>query len=154
MTPIYPQDRSDAWQSFAQACAQGAIYDSNERQPHIKCLPDTRIDLHQRLKTMAQDKERSIIWLVGKVDSGKTAVLHTLADELRQEDRLAGTFFFSSAHPKRNSFDYVFPTLAYQLAIQHPRAQEAITKAIATDPALLLAEKSRQDQLEKLFIPP
>ncbi|EIW81610.1 hypothetical protein CONPUDRAFT_124791 [Coniophora puteana RWD-64-598 SS2] len=103
---------------------------------------------------MTQDRERKIIWLVGKADSGKTAVLHTLADELRQEDRLAGTFFFSSAHPKRNSFDYVFPTLAYQLAIQHPRAQEAITKAIANDPALLLAEKSRQDQLEKLLVPP
>ncbi|EIW78059.1 hypothetical protein CONPUDRAFT_129109, partial [Coniophora puteana RWD-64-598 SS2] len=145
---------SDAWQKLAQECAQGAVYDSSERQPHSKCLPGTRVNLLQTLHTLVDDGTRKIVWVSGESGSGKSTVAHTLADELRQQGKLAGTFFFSRKHTKRSTCHYVFLTLAYQLGLHHPRARESIMKAITDDPALLSPEKSHYDLLEKLVIQP
>ncbi|EIW75028.1 hypothetical protein CONPUDRAFT_169884 [Coniophora puteana RWD-64-598 SS2] len=122
------------WKNLARECAQGAIYDSSERLPHSKCLPNTRVS--------------------SESGSGKSTIMHTLADELRQEGTLAGTFFFSRKHTKRSTFERVILTFAYQLGLQHHFAQEVIMKAIHDDPALLSSEKSPRDQLEKLVIEP
>ncbi|EIW75669.1 hypothetical protein CONPUDRAFT_169426, partial [Coniophora puteana RWD-64-598 SS2] len=146
----------NVWQQLSQECAQGAIYDSNERQPHSKCLPGTRVDLLRTLKEAAEGAtdERQIVWIAGESGSGKSTIAHTLADELREEGRLAGTFFFSRKHTKRSAFEHVFLTLSYQLGLQHPIAREVIVKAISDDPALLSSEKSRRDQLDRLVIAP
>ncbi|EIW74839.1 hypothetical protein CONPUDRAFT_41327, partial [Coniophora puteana RWD-64-598 SS2] len=132
----------------------GAIYDSYERQPHSKCLPNTRVNVLNDIKALVHDGSRKMIWVSGESGSGKSTILHTLADDLRQEGTLAGTFFFSRKHAKRSTFERVILTFAYQLGLQHHVAQEAITKAIHDDPALLSSEKSRRDQLEKLVIEP
>ncbi|EIW74835.1 hypothetical protein CONPUDRAFT_132450, partial [Coniophora puteana RWD-64-598 SS2] len=142
------------WQKLARDSAQGAMYDSNERQPHSKCLSGTRVSLLQSLRTLAEDPSRKIVWMAGEAGSGKTTIAHTFADELRVEGKLAGTFFFSRRHAKRSTFDHVFLTIAYQLGLQHPRVHEIIMKAIADDPALLAQERSRLDQFEKLIIEP
>ncbi|EIW80247.1 hypothetical protein CONPUDRAFT_32387, partial [Coniophora puteana RWD-64-598 SS2] len=135
----------------------GGIYDSNERQPHAKCLPGTRTELLQSLTALVNEGNtdtRKIIWLSGESGSGKSVIAHTLADQLRQEGELAGTFFFSRKHTKRSTFNRFFLTIAYQLGLQHPLAQGLIMKAISDDPALLTPEKSRLDQLEKLVALP
>ncbi|EIW85630.1 hypothetical protein CONPUDRAFT_31255, partial [Coniophora puteana RWD-64-598 SS2] len=82
----------------------GAIYDSNERFPHSHCLPDTRVGILQTLR----DIDRNLIWLAGESGSGKSTIAHTFAEELAQEGKLAGTFFFSRKHAKRSTFDNVF----------------------------------------------
>ncbi|EIW74381.1 hypothetical protein CONPUDRAFT_170111 [Coniophora puteana RWD-64-598 SS2] len=149
-------DRADPWQKLAQECTQGAAYDSNERQPHSgsKCLPGTRIELLRTIKAATEDGRRKILWISGEPGSGKSTVAHTVADSLREEGRLAGTFFFSRMNGRRSTFDFVLLTFAYQLGLQHHRAREVITKAIADDPALLAPEKSRLDQLDRLVIQP
>ncbi|EIW80467.1 hypothetical protein CONPUDRAFT_105503 [Coniophora puteana RWD-64-598 SS2] len=134
------------------ACAQGAIYDSTERQPYPKCLPGTRTEFLESLRTTVHSEPPNIIWIVGDSGSGKSTVSHTLADELREEGLLAGTFFFSRYSPQRSTFGLVFLTLAYQLGLKHARAQAIITKAISDDPSLLDPAKSPRDQLEKLVI--
>ncbi|EIW81402.1 hypothetical protein CONPUDRAFT_56511, partial [Coniophora puteana RWD-64-598 SS2] len=145
---------NDSWQKLAQECAQGAIYDSNERHPHSRCLPGTRVKLLKTLKDIAYDDKSKIVWISGQSGSGKSSVAHTLADELSKEGRLAGTFFFSRKHTKRSTFDHVLLTLAYQIGLYHPRAKEVIVKAICDDPALLSAEKSRFELLQKLICEP
>ncbi|EIW80826.1 hypothetical protein CONPUDRAFT_33220, partial [Coniophora puteana RWD-64-598 SS2] len=132
----------------------GAVYDSNERQPHSKCLPGTRTGVLEKLRELVDDEAHKIVWLCGESGSGKSTIAHTLADELRDTNRLAASFFFSRKHTKRSTFDHVLLTLAYQLGIHHPTAKEIIVKAIADDPALLSTEKSRRDQLEALVIEP
>ncbi|EIW80624.1 hypothetical protein CONPUDRAFT_43638, partial [Coniophora puteana RWD-64-598 SS2] len=95
-----------------------------------------------------------IIWITEEIGSGKSSVAHSLAEHLREEGKLAASFFFARNHPKRNNFDNLFLTLAYQLGLHHPRARDIITQAIVDDPALLFPEKSRRDQFEKLIIVP
>ncbi|EIW76950.1 hypothetical protein CONPUDRAFT_63119, partial [Coniophora puteana RWD-64-598 SS2] len=148
---------ADCWKRLSEECAQGAIYDSYERQPHCKCLEGTRVDILRSLRTMAlHDRDHKIVWISGDPGSGKSTLVHTLADELwqRDTDSLVGTFFFSREDLKRSTFDRVFLTLAYQLGLRHPRAQSTITKAISDDPALLSSEKSHSDQLDKLVTQP
>ncbi|EIW74931.1 hypothetical protein CONPUDRAFT_66886, partial [Coniophora puteana RWD-64-598 SS2] len=145
------------WEKLIQECAIGAIYDSREREPFSKCLEGTRVDLLRSLRNVVDEsgpENKKMIWVSGESGSGKSTIAHTFADELRQQGKLAGTFFFSRKHTKRRTFDLVPLTLAYQLGLHHHRAREIITKAIADDPGLLTPEKSRQDQLEKLVIEP
>ncbi|EIW80758.1 hypothetical protein CONPUDRAFT_166178 [Coniophora puteana RWD-64-598 SS2] len=144
----------DPWNKLAQEIAVGAVYDSNERQPHSKCLPGTRVRLLEALHQHVGDPARKIVWLSGESGCGKSTVAHTLAEELRRADKLAGTFFFSRKHTKRSTFDHVILTLAYQLGLHHPQAREVIAKAISDDPSLLSTERSHRDQLEALVIAP
>ncbi|EIW74661.1 hypothetical protein CONPUDRAFT_159953 [Coniophora puteana RWD-64-598 SS2] len=116
--------------------------------------PGNRLTLLRTLKDLVADDRRKIIWISSESGSGKSTVAHALADELRGEGRLAGTFFFSRKYIKRSTFDHVLHTLAYQLGLHHPRAKEIIIKAISDDPALLSSEKSRNDLIEKLIIEP
>jgi len=134
------QSNHDVWQKLAQTCAQGAIYDSYERELHSICLPETRVALLGTLKDLVADDRRKIVWISGDFGSGKSTVAHTLADELRGEGKLAGTFFVSRKHIKRSTFDHVLHTLAYQLGLHHHRAKEIIIKAISDDPAPLFGE--------------
>ncbi|EIW80260.1 hypothetical protein CONPUDRAFT_24091, partial [Coniophora puteana RWD-64-598 SS2] len=130
----------------------GAIYDSAEREPHSRCLPGTRTDFLQSLRTTVQSESPNVIWIIGDSGSGKSTVSHTFADELREKGLLAGTFFFSRNTPQRSTFDLVFLTIAYQLGLKHDRARAIITKAISDDPSLIYPTKSHRDQLEKLVI--
>ncbi|EIW81736.1 hypothetical protein CONPUDRAFT_26473, partial [Coniophora puteana RWD-64-598 SS2] len=94
------------------------------------------------------------IWLSGESGSGKSAVAHSLAQELHARGRLAASFFFSRRHVERSSTERFFPTIAYQLSLLHRRAKEEIVKAVAEDHILVKKEKSRSDQLQKLMIAP
>ncbi|EIW74922.1 hypothetical protein CONPUDRAFT_66762, partial [Coniophora puteana RWD-64-598 SS2] len=151
------QINQNYWEKLTQVCAIGAVYDSREREPHSKCFEGTRVELLQSLRNIVEEsgpENKKMVWVSGESGSGKSTVAHTFADELRQQKKLAGSFFFSRKHTKRSTFDLVPLTLAYQLGLHHHRAREIITKAIADDPGLLTPEKSRQDQLEKLVIEP
>ncbi|EIW74932.1 hypothetical protein CONPUDRAFT_112863, partial [Coniophora puteana RWD-64-598 SS2] len=142
------------WNKLAHECAQGAIFNSAERLPHSRCLPNTREGLLKDLKSLILDQRRKIVWLSGDSGSGKSTVAHTFAEELQRKDKLVATFFFSRKHTKRSTFNHFLLTIAYQLGLHHPRALEVIMKAISDDPALLSSQKSRNDQFEKLFIAP
>ncbi|EIW79053.1 hypothetical protein CONPUDRAFT_166885 [Coniophora puteana RWD-64-598 SS2] len=144
----------EIWQKLAYECAQGALYDSSERPPFSRCLPGTRVDLLNTLSQAAEEPDPKLIWLCGDSGSGKSAVAHSIAECMREKDVLAGTFFFSRTNLKCNNTHYLFPTIAYQLGLLHPRARDIVVKAIKEDPALLSIAKSRRDQFEKLVVAP
>ncbi|EIW74845.1 hypothetical protein CONPUDRAFT_40305, partial [Coniophora puteana RWD-64-598 SS2] len=79
---------------LARKCAHGATYDSNQRQPHFTCPPGTRDDVLETIRTRIETGDRKIVWIIGEPGAGKSALAHTLADDFRAEERLAGTFFF------------------------------------------------------------
>ncbi|EIW80644.1 hypothetical protein CONPUDRAFT_24349, partial [Coniophora puteana RWD-64-598 SS2] len=115
----------------------GAVYNSNERQPHSVCLQGTRVELLQSLQAHLNDRNRKLLWVTGESGCGKSTIAHTLAEKLDRQGRLAATFFFSRKHAKRSNLDHVFVSLAYQLGLHHPRAQDIIVQAISNDPSLL-----------------
>ncbi|KAG1759098.1 hypothetical protein EDD22DRAFT_783002, partial [Suillus occidentalis] len=97
-----------------------------------KCLEGTRVDLlqfiHGLLDNLKREKSQ-IIWLHGTAGVGKSAVWHSL-EETNVEKRLAGTFFFSRKHTKRNTTSYLFATLTYQLASNFPSTKNDANEAI------------------------
>ncbi|KAG2121745.1 hypothetical protein DEU56DRAFT_864889, partial [Suillus clintonianus] len=152
------------WEKLSQVTVKGAEYNSRERQPHPKCLKETRVDLLDYIYGLLDKTDKSrLIWLHGTAGVGKSAVAFTVAERMRGlkvtertnvEKRLAGTFFFSRKHTKRRTTGYFFASLAYQLASNFPSIREDVNRAILENPALLDPDKSLQDQMEALFLRP
>ncbi|KAG2109740.1 uncharacterized protein F5147DRAFT_635171 [Suillus discolor] len=149
------------WEKLSQVAVPGAEYDSPERQPHPKCLKETRVNLLKSIYGLLDKREMSqIIWLHGTAGVGKSAVAFTVAKRMKGlmmtektkiETRLAGTFFFARKHTKRTTAGHFFATLAYQLASNFPSVKNDVNKAIHENPAVLDSRKSLRDQMMALF---
>ncbi|EIW78906.1 hypothetical protein CONPUDRAFT_166775, partial [Coniophora puteana RWD-64-598 SS2] len=148
------QVHQDAWRELGNLCVHSAQFDSPERQPFSQCLPGTRGDLLDTLRTTIRTTNKKIIWLSGESGSGKSAVAHTLAQEFHNNGALAASFFFSRRHAIRSTDDHFVPTISYQLGLRHPRVKEYITQALVDDPSLLKLERSRQEQFTRLVLEP
>ena len=85
-----------------------------------------------------------ILWLNGVAGSGKTAILHTIAQKLRDAGLLASAFFFSRDTAARNTPHTLFATIARDLANLHPGIAADIAEALEAEPALASASLSRQ----------
>lgn len=152
------------WEKLSQVAVKGAEYDSRERQPHPKCLQGTRVALLDRIYRLLDSRDKSLlIWLHGTAGIGKSAVAFSIAERMRalrvkeqvtNEKRLLGSFFFSRKHTKRCTTGYFFATLAYQLASNFPSIREDVNRVIRDKPALLDPDKSLRDQMEELLLQP
>ncbi|KAG1724512.1 uncharacterized protein EDB91DRAFT_1170762 [Suillus paluster] len=145
------ETNNHAWERLVKTAVQPAIYNAEPRA-RSPCLENTRSTILRSIQQIVDERSQKNIWLHGFPGSGKTSILFTIADELREQGRLAGTFFFS-----RNSVDatmcgYVIPTLAYQLALAFPSVKSDIIRTIADDPALLSDLKARKDQIQSLIV--
>ncbi|EIW78903.1 hypothetical protein CONPUDRAFT_166773 [Coniophora puteana RWD-64-598 SS2] len=146
--------RVNAWEKLSDICVHSAPFDSPEREPFSQCLPGTRVDLLDTLRTAIGTENKKIIWLSGESGSGKSAVAHTLAQELHASGALAASFFFSRRHAIRSTDDQFIHTISYQLGLCHPCAKDVIIKALLDDPSLLNPESSRHRQFTRLVLEP
>lgn len=122
------------------AYADGASWD-----PNLTCMPGTRLTILRILDEWARGSgSERICWLKGPAGSGKSAVLHTIAEQLKRDGHLASAFFFSRDTASRNTAKSLLATLARDLASLHPRAAEDICAALEAEPALATASLSRQ----------
>ncbi|KAG1743040.1 hypothetical protein EDB19DRAFT_2024151 [Suillus lakei] len=140
-----------AWERLVKATVHRAIYNAEPRALS-PCLENTRTTILKSIRQIVDEKSQKNVWLHGFPGSGKTSVLFTIADELRAQGRLAGTFFFSHNSVDTTTCDYVVPTLAYQLALAFPAVKSEIIETVADDPALLSHLKARKDQIQRLII--
>lgn len=97
-----------------------------------------------------------MVWLTGPAGAGKTAIMGTVCDRLKEKGQLAATFYFSShkgseLHSKRS----FVTTLAYQLQ-GHPALKDRIASGmmlnIQQDPALF--QMSLKEQVDALILRP
>ncbi|KAF9450302.1 hypothetical protein P691DRAFT_665649 [Macrolepiota fuliginosa MF-IS2] len=130
----------------------GAEVDSSARDPPPRCHPDTRKSLRSRIIHWFTNPRRDwrILWVLGPVGVGKSAVAQTIAEEFKASGRLGAAVFFS--RHCRDDPDRVVATLAYQLAIQHPDYKNILTQRLADDSTIL--EKSRRSQFKQLVVEP
>lgn len=120
--------------------AEGASWD-----PQLTCLPGTRVAMLSIIDAWAhQADSNSVCWIKGVAGSGKSAILHTIAQKLQQEGRLGSSFFFSRDTATRNTPQTLFTSIARDLANLHPGAAEHIARALEAEPALVSASPSRQ----------
>lgn len=139
-----------AWERLVKVAVHRAIYNAEPRALS-PCLENTRITVLKSIRQIVDEKSQKHVWLHGFPGSGKTSILFTIADELRRQGRLAGTFFFSHNSVDATMCDYIVPTLAYQLALAFPAIKSEIVKTVVDDPALLSDLKARKDQIQCLI---
>ncbi|KAF5347242.1 hypothetical protein D9756_009939 [Leucocoprinus leucothites] len=131
----------------------GAEFDSSLRDPPPRCHPGTRIDIRQMIVQWIDDPQRThrFLWLRGTAGVGKSAIVQTLTEELWSASKLGAAFFFSRPNKLRNPI-FVFPTLAYQIAVRLPAYRAYLEEKMAEDPKIL--EKGIERQFHILFVSP
>ncbi|KAF8074041.1 hypothetical protein FPV67DRAFT_783699 [Lyophyllum atratum] len=93
-----------------------------------------------------------ILWLHGPAGAGKSAVAQTVSEIYEERKILAGSFFFSLGSAGRGTAKYVFPTLAYQIAMRIPGMRSRIDSIVASDFSIF--DKSLDVQINDLIVRP
>ena len=137
------------------ATAPGAFHNSRERFAPPKCDPHTHDDILLILWEWIDgmfDADLSVMWFYGPSGVGKTATAQNIADVCREEGRLLASFFFSRDEPLRDNSEYLFATLAYQIAYYIPAVRGHIEDAIEADPRIF--DRSLEAQFKALVVAP
>ena len=136
----------------------GAIHDSSERYPTPNCHPATRKTVRQIILDWIRDESSasSFFWLYGPAGAGKTAILQAIAEFLfspsgsESGQNFGGSFFFSRGKQGRDQGQFLFSTIAYQLALKVPGLRQHVNRIMELDPTL--HTKSMVAQLQTLII--
>lgn len=144
----------EGWTALSNAIASGAIHNADERSSAAKCHPDTRAEILDIVKTWIKEPSSAsgIVWIHGPIGAGKTALAQSIAEWAYAERILGGSFFFLRGKPEQEEARYLFPTIAYQLALQVPRMRDCINNIMSIDPTL--PSKDLETQLKQLIIQP
>ena len=113
------------------------------------CTAETRKKILEDIKGWAVNPEGAkVYWMNGMAGTGKTTILYSLCEWLREKQRLGGNFFCSRISSSCRNVNNIVPTLAYQLAQYSPAFRSALCKVLEKEP-----EASKLDvrwQFEKL----
>ncbi|KIM36067.1 hypothetical protein M413DRAFT_449396 [Hebeloma cylindrosporum] len=137
------------------ASSPSAIHNSEERFPPPKCHENTRVAIIEQLMRWIlghENRDALIMWLLGPAGAGKSAIAQTLAELCNSMKILLASFFFFRTDPTRNHSRSLFPTIAYQLAINLPDARDFVVKVPEDDP--MVFTRSIEEQLSSLIINP
>ena len=134
------------------------MHDSSDRDPPPRCAEGTREKVIADIMNWIKDPSprESVLWLNGPFGNGKSAIMQTTAEILRNDSQLnhllAGSFFFGRGKPGRDKAKYLVPTIAYQIAINIPWMRNPTESALNRDPTIL--SKSIEAQLRYLITEP
>ena len=88
----------------------------------------------------------------GLAGTGKSTIAKTVAERLFADGQLGASFFCSRDFEDRKNLQFIFPTLATQLARKYTGFRSIITPLIQSDPNI--AFESLYNQMEKLIVQP
>ncbi|KAF9530659.1 hypothetical protein CPB83DRAFT_152601 [Crepidotus variabilis] len=139
-----------------QATSKDATHDAVRLEPPARCHVDTRKTVLQQLIEWAQTKRRGsstslMLWLAGPAGAGKSAIAQTICEIWHKEGRLGANYFFSRSSG-RTDCRFLFPTIAYQLAVLVPALKVAIEKEVQDDPSIVNAQI--ETQFKRLILKP
>ena len=107
----------------------------------------------EAIKSWAKDFGGSpIFWLNGLAGTGKSAIAQTIVEWCDAQGQLGSPFFCSHSTNGHDGLCTIFPTLAIQLAHQHPKARSILLPLLQSNPDI--AYESPSDQVEKLIVKP
>ena len=88
----------------------------------------------------------------GLAGTGKSTIARTIAERLFADGRLGASFFCSRDFEDRSNLQFVFPTLAVQLARNYPEFRSIFVPLVESDPGI--AHESLHNQMNKLITKP
>ena len=130
--------------------AKAAEYRHNNRRG---CLKGTRNRELTEIESWAKDfDENPVFWLNGLAGTGKSTIAQTIAERLFAEGNLGAPFFCSRDFEDRSNLQFIFPTLAFQLAHKYPDFRSHIVSILRSNPDI--AHESLSSQMQKLIAEP
>jgi len=125
--------------SFIDLVSMGAAHDSQERDPAPRCHPETRKKILEQIYEWANAGRdgASILWLHGPAGAGKSAIAQTVAETCARRHQLAATFFFARTVAGRNAMKYLFPTIAFHIALSAPERRSTLDRILNNDPSII-----------------
>ena len=130
--------------------AHGAGYRHGNRKG---CLKGTRENVLNEVELWAEDFDKShIFWLNGLAGTGKSAIAQTISERVFADGHLGASFFCSRGFEDRSNLQYIFPTLAFQLAHKYPDFRSSLIPLLQSNPDIL--HESLQDQIQKFLVDP
>ena len=130
--------------------AQAAEYRHGNRRG---CLKGTRETVLNEVELWAKDFDKSpVFWLNGLAGTGKSTIAQTVAERLFAEESLGASFFCSRDFEDRSNLNFIFPTLAFQLAHRYPNFRSRFVSILRSNPDV--AHESLYSQIQKLIVQP
>ena len=130
--------------------ARGAGYQHGNRKG---CLKGTRENILNEIELWAEGFEKSpIFWLNGLAGTGKSAIAQTVSERMFADGHLGASFFCSRGFEDRSNLQFIFPTLAFQLAHKYPGFRSSLVPLLQSNPDVL--NESLQDQMQKFLVDP
>ena len=93
-----------------------------------------------------------VYWLNGLAGTGKSTIAQTIAERAFADGRLGASFFCSRDFEDRRSLQFIFPTLAVQLARRYTKFRSPFIQLVRSDPEII--HESLYNQLRKLIVQP
>jgi len=97
-------------------------------------------------------KSHHVYWLNGLAGTGKTAVAQTIAERVFADGQLGASFFCSRDFEDRSNLQFIFPTLAVQLARKYEKFRSIFIPLVRSDPGIV--HESLYGQMKKLIVQP
>ena len=105
------------------------------------------------IESWANDFNQSpVFWLNGLAGTGKTTIAQTVSERMFADGQLGASFFCSRDFEDRSNLQFIFPTIAFQLAYRFPEFRSVLVPLLRLDPDVV--HESLYGQMEKLIIEP
>ena len=117
------------------------------------CLRGTRETVLNEIDLWAKDPDKSpVFWLNGLAGTGKSTIAQTVSEWTFADGLLGASFFCSRDYVDRSDLDFIFPTLAFQLAHKYPTFRSVLVPLLQSNPDVI--HGSLHNQMEKLIVEP
>jgi len=130
--------------------APGAGYQHGDRKG---CLRGTRETILSEIESWAKDFKKSpVFWLNGLAGTGKSTIAQTASERIFAEGLLGASFFCCRDFKDCSDLQFIFPTLAFQLAHNYPTFRSILIPLLQSNPDIVHESLCRQ--MEKLIVEP
>ena len=127
--------------------ARGAEYRSESRKG---CLKGTRGAVLEAIELWINNFDKpSIYWLNGLAGTGKSTIAQTIAERTFADGKLGASFFCSRDFEDQSNLQFIFPTLAVQLARKHTEFRSILVRLDSG-----IVDESLYRQMERLIVEP
>ena len=130
--------------------AQGAEYRHSNRDC---CLKGTRRTVLDEIELWAQDLSKPpVYWLNGLAGTGKSTIALTVAERMSADGQLGASFFCSRDFEGGRNLQFIFPTIAAQLARRYPKFRSILVPLVRLDTEIV--REALYGQMDKLIVQP